>query len=111
MKTKHPQQGTRDLDALVAEAEAQVLRCGRRLSVLIDRLEAGELVASGEVPGAISALDKALGAVFSERARRDRAGAGPGPVPEGELDLGAARAEVRRRLDRLRADLDAGGVP
>ena len=111
MNTEHPRHGAGDLDALVAEAEAQVLRCGRRLAVLIDRLEAGELVASGEVPGAIAALDKALGAVFSERAKRDRAVAGTGATPDSDLDLGAARAEVRRRLDRLRADLAAGEVP
>jgi len=28
-----------------------------------------------------------------------------------ELDLGAARAEIRRRMDRLRASSGAGGVP
>ena len=28
-----------------------------------------------------------------------------------ELDLGAARAEIRRRMDRLRTSVGAGGVP
>lgn len=104
MSNENPRQGD-----LVAEAEAQVLRCGRRLSELIERLEAGDVAASGEVPGAIGALDKALGAVFSERAKRERNGGGA--APDHDLDLGAARAEIRRRLDRLRAVAGAGGVP
>jgi hypothetical protein len=105
-------QGEGGTGDLVAAAEAQVLRCGRRLAALIERLEAGELAAASEVPAAIAALDKALGAVFSERARRDR-GAASGSDRGGDagLDLGAARAEIRRRLDRLRAAQAAGGVP
>lgn len=94
---------------LVAEAEAQVLRAGRRLGALIERLEAEDLSAGPEVAGAIAALDKALGAVFHERARRERMG-GEGAC-EGQLDLAAARAEVERRLARLRASLGAGVVP
>lgn len=109
MGNDQPRQGEADLASLVAEAEAQVLRCGRRLAAIIERLEMGELAAAGEVPGAIAALDKALGAVFSERARRERLGGAPAAA--GELDLDAARAEVRRRLDRLRAAGEAGNVP
>jgi hypothetical protein len=106
MSNEHPHQGERAATDLVAEAEAQVLRLGQRLGAVIARLEAGDLAVAGEVPAAVSALDKALGAVFSERAKRERKGG----VAEGQLDLGAARAEIRRRLDRLRAVAGAGGV-
>ena len=109
--------GPPQLADLVAEAEAQVLRAGRRLGALIERLEAEDLSAAGEVAGAISALDKALGAVFHERAKREKNG-GDGArdgardgVRDGGLDLAAARDEVWRRLARLRAAADAGGVP
>ncbi len=111
MNNGHPPQGEHGLAALVAEAEAQVLRCGRRLGALIERLEAGELGAAAEVAGAIAALDKALAAVFHERARRDRAGGGAGADTDPQLDLGAARAEVRHRLARLRAASGAGELP
>ena len=98
-----------DAADLVVEAEAQLLRAGRRLGELVDRLDAGDLTAAGEVPAAVATLDKALGAVFSERARRERNG-GSSAATAGQLDLGAARAEVERRLARLRATLDADGL-
>lgn len=94
---------------LAAEAEAYVLRAGQRLGVLIERLDAGDLAAAGEVPAAVASLDKALGAVFSERARREKAGGGA--ASEGQLDLEAARAEIGRRLARLRAVADPGELP
>lgn len=106
MSNEHPRQGEQGETDLVAEAEAQVLRMGQRLGAVIARLEAGDLAVAGEVPAAVSALDKALGAVFSERAKRERKG---GHI-DGQLDLGAARTEIRRRLDRLRAVAGAGGV-
>lgn len=93
---------------LAAEAEAFVLRAGQRLGALIERLEAGDLTAAGEVPAALATLEKALGAVFSERARRERSG---GAAAEGHLDLGAARDEIGRRLARLRAVSGAGELP
>lgn len=98
-----------DTADLVVEAEAQLLRAGRRLGELVDRLEAGDLTAAGEVPAVVATLDKALGAVFSERARRERNGGSSAAA--GQLDLGAARAEIERRLARLRATLDADGPP
>lgn len=109
MSEKHPRQGECGLADLVAEAEAQVLRAGRRLGEIIARLEGEDMAAAGEVPAAVAALDKALGAVFSERARRERSGGGGSAA--GELDLGEARREILRRMDRLRAVAGAGGVP
>lgn len=112
MSKRTPPRGAPPLADLVAEAEAQVLRAGRRLGALIDRLEAEDLSAAAEVAGAIAALDKALGAVFHERARRDKhAGTGADAPRDANLDLAAARAEVDRRLARLRATLGADGFP
>ncbi len=107
MQRKKARQGASEPDDLLAEAEAQVLRCGRRLAALIERLEAGELAAAHEVPSAIAALDKALAAVFSERAKRERT---TGQGSDTGIDFDAARDEVRRRLDRLRATYAARGV-
>ncbi len=100
--------GERTAEDLLAEAEAQVLRLGRQLGEIIGQMECGELAMTGEVPATLAALDKALGAVFNERARRERNGGGKPAA--GQLDLGAAQDEVRRRLDRLRAVADAGAL-
>jgi len=112
MKHDTSGQGVRAGGDLVAEAEAQVLRLGRRLGEIIARLETGDLAAAGEVPVAVAALDKALGAVFSERAKRERSGGGQGAAGgQGQLDLVAAGDEIRRRLARLRAVGGAGELP
>jgi hypothetical protein len=50
----------------------------------------------------VVSLRKALEAVFSERARLESLDRSEGRAGA-ELDLDAARAEVERRLDRLRA--------
>ena len=111
MKHEHPPKGEVPATDLVAEAEAQLWRIGRRLGEITERLDAGDLGAAGEVPAAVAALDKALGAVFSERARRERHGGGTGGEGGGGLDLEAARDEIRRRLDRLRTHGGAGELP
>ncbi|MCC6304193.1 MAG: hypothetical protein IT545_03230 [Rhodobacteraceae bacterium] len=98
---------------LVAEADALFARTVRELAAAIARLEAEGPEAAREIGEAVRALGKAMTLAFEERARADRlrrqadgeGHAGPG------LDFEAARDEIGRRLARLRAHRDPGGVP
>jgi len=98
---------------LVAEADALFARAVRELAAAIARLEAEGPDAAREIGEAVRALGKAMTLAFEEHARADRlrrqadgeGHAGPG------LDFEAARDEIGRRLARLRASLDPGGVP
>lgn len=85
------------------------------MNAVID-IQSGDYDDARDMGALITALRKALEAVLHERARIDRiarasggAGAGDGAAG-GVLDLGAARAEIRRRMDRLRAAAGEAGV-
>lgn len=104
MTRRRPPQGGRSPDDMAADMAAEVdalyHSAAQRLRDLIDRLDAGEMAAAGELPSAAPILHKAMLAVLHEREKLERIGRAD---PDGEFDLAAARAEVRRRLDRLRA--------
>ncbi len=110
MKKRDPRSGEEAPRHLVAQAERQLAAYGEELDTVIEDIKQGKFGPSRELAAVTAALRKALEAVFSERARLDKLSQGDGPR-DGELDLDAARTEIGRRMDRLRAALDPGEVP
>lgn len=92
------------VDVIALDHFARVLKA---LNGALDELEAGEVGATGEVRGTAIELRKAVQTVFDERKRvdglsgQDRRGSEP-------LDLDAARAALKRKLDRLAERDDEG---
>ena len=101
-----------DHDACVLElAEHQFMELLIELGEMKGRVREGEAVPDSEVKKCVSAVQRAIDHVFSERkrldeARRKRAGI----VHDYAIDFDAARGEIGRRLDRLRAASAAGDV-
>ena len=109
MKNKKPcSSGVEDRRDLVAQAERQLWAAGTALDDMIADIRAGKLGAAKDLSAAVAGLRKGLEAVFSERAKLEKFESEHGDIA-GELDLESARAEVRSRLDRLRASNAAGG--
>jgi len=79
---------------------------------LTEQAAKGDLEAVKSVPGASVEYRKAGEATLDERRKLDRL-LGKLLIAEdgAELDLDDARSEIRRRMDRLRTSLGAGGVP
>tara|TARA_R110002073_G_scaffold308906_3_gene479075 strand:- start:1051 stop:1398 length:348 start_codon:yes stop_codon:yes gene_type:complete len=110
MKNKKPcSSGVEDRRDLVAQAERQLWAAGTALDDMIADIRAGKLGAAKDLSAAVAGLRKGLEAVFSERAKLEKFEQDHGDVT-GELDLESARAEVRGRLDRLRASNAASGL-
>ena len=107
--TEKPMLGARlGPDHLVAQAERQLAAIGEQLDILIETLSQGQTDAARDVAPAVASLRKALEAIFHERARLEKIERSDGQ--SAALDLDAARAEIDRRMDRLVASLDTGGV-
>ena len=102
MKKRDPSTGESPPAHLVAQAERQLAAYGAELDAVIQTIQSGDVTASRELATVVASLRKALEAVFSERAKLEKITRESGQR-DGELDLAAARAEVRRRMDRLRA--------
>jgi hypothetical protein len=96
--------------ALVREADNMLGRAGRDLEQIIETLRSGAFGPARDLAPTLMLLEKAMGAIFSERNKLERLGAEKGGGDGGELDLDAARAEIERRMARLRSSLGAGGV-
>ncbi|WP_375262534.1 hypothetical protein [Palleronia sp.] len=93
-------------------AEEQFTELLIALGDMKGRVRKGEPVPDTEVKQRVSAVQRAMDHVFSERKRLDevqrkRAGI----VHEFAIDFDAARDEIGRRLARLRAASSAGDVP
>ncbi|MCB1407190.1 MAG: hypothetical protein KDK01_13285 [Rhodobacteraceae bacterium] len=110
MDKKDLRKGEGDLRHLVAQAERQFFASGEALDAVIADIKAGKFGAAKDLSTAIAGLRKGLEAVFSERAKLEKLDPG-GEQGTGELDLDAARNEVRRRMDRLRASFGARELP
>jgi Arc/MetJ-type ribon-helix-helix transcriptional regulator len=90
--------------ALLAET-AEAVR------VLMDEVKAGRFGRLDELVREQAALRRALGAAIHERQQAERLRREEGQADgENVLDLDAARAEVGRRLARLRATLEGDGA-
>ena len=109
MTNDNPRQGEARAPDILSVAEWHLGETSRVLRRTITDIEAGKFGTAKELGGMVASLRKALGAVFSERAKLQRIETA-GATGAGELDLGAARAEIKRRMDRLRASAGAGGV-
>jgi len=115
MTKDNPRQGEAGPPDIVSVAEWHLGETSKVLRMVITDIEAGKFGTAKELGGTVASLRKALEAVFSERAKLQRieaAGATgtTGTTGAGELDLGAARAEIGRRMDRLRASAGPGGI-
>lgn len=99
------------------DVEAVCQQSLRAMRQALERFEAGTGTAADVVAEGVL-LRRAFLSLFDERKRlgqldptgRGAGGNGSG-VPVASLDLAAARAEIRRRLDRLRACTGGGEVP
>lgn len=104
--------GFEDERCVLELAEEQFLELLKALGELKGRVLEGEPVPDSEVKQRVSAVQRAMDHVFTERRRLDevqrkRAGI----VHDFAIDFDAARDEIGRRLDRLRAASGAGDVP
>ncbi|MCC5971396.1 MAG: hypothetical protein JJU15_15740 [Pararhodobacter sp.] len=109
MTKDNPRQGEAESPDIVSVAQWHLGETSRVLRTVITEIEAGKFGAAKELGGTVASLRKALEAVFSERAKLQRIDTA-GASGAGAFDLGAARAEIRRRMDRLRASADPGGI-
>jgi len=111
MKKNEPcSAGHQERRDLVAQAERQLWAAGKALDDIIADIKDGKLGAAKELSSAVASLRKGLEAVFSERAKLEKFEQDHGHAT-GELDLDAARAEIGRRMDRLRASNLARELP
>jgi hypothetical protein len=111
MKTKCPDKQETEAGALLVLAERNLARVLAGLDEVIAEIEARQ--AGAEVRAKATAIDlrKALQTVFDERQRIEKLDSKIGDGGGGAgLDLDAARAEIGRRLDRLRQHGCAGRV-
>lgn len=102
MDKNDPREGDSELRHLLVQAERQFWASGDALDAVIADIKDGKFGATKDLTAVVASLRKGLEAVFSERARLEKYETDVG-TGTGELDLGAARTEIRRRMDRLRA--------
>lgn len=95
---------------MVATAEWHLAASVRALETLIRKLEAEEAVSGRDFADRISSLRKAVEIAFNERSRLFKLTGARDDVPDPALDLARARDEIGRRMARLRAAGNGGGV-
>jgi hypothetical protein len=111
MKTKSPKQQDTGPGEMLGLAERQLARVLTVLDEVIGELEARQDGAQVRARTAATDVRKAIQTVFDERQRIDKLDGKIGDSNSGPgFDLEAARAEIGRRLDRLRQRSGAGGV-
>ncbi|WP_132950785.1 hypothetical protein [Rhodovulum bhavnagarense] len=98
--------------AVLEEAEEHYRRTIRALHDLMAEIQAGQSGRARELRGALGDLGKAAQTAFDERVRVEkRLRSESGIVNDYAIDLDGARAEIGRRLDRLRTARGSGEVP
>ncbi|MBM9595216.1 hypothetical protein [Roseitranquillus sediminis] len=89
---------------ILRQTEAHYERAIQALGALIQRIESGDLGARTEVQQTATDVRKAMQTFFDERKKiEDQLRRDTGVVHAVALDFNAARDEIGRRLDRLRA--------
>ncbi|WP_199221354.1 hypothetical protein [Maritimibacter sp. 55A14] len=103
--------GDRPKDALLQAAREQFERTRRQLRDVLARIEAGEAAAVAQLETARQQLSKSLTNAIQEESRFEEfCKAERGAVHGHAIDFDAARAEIGRRLARLRDSGGGGGV-
>lgn len=110
MTADRPEQGKPTPQDMVATAEWHLAASVRALETLIRKLEAEEAVSGRDFADRISSLRKAVEIAFNERSRLFKLTGARDDVPDPALDLARARDEIGRRMARLRAAGNGGGV-
>jgi hypothetical protein len=109
---KAPAAGDAADRALLEEAEEHYRRTIRALNEIIQEVEAGNSERARMLRGALTDLGKAAQTAFDERLRVEkRLRESSGFAGDYSLDLAEARAEIGRRLDRLRTSRGSDGIP
>ncbi|MGC9417797.1 MAG: hypothetical protein ACP5EN_02385 [Rhodovulum sp.] len=97
---------------MLEDAEDHYRRTIRALNDIIEEVEAGNTERARALRGALTDLGKAVQTAFDERLRVDKLlRQETGGTRDHALDLGAARIEVGRRLDRMRSARRTDGLP
>ena len=115
MTQTNPPDGEGAPQDMIAATEQLFHSSTKALSEALRKLEAGDTDRVAELPVALAQVRKALTLALTERHALAKlgydTGAGGGlGVPDAAYDLAAARDEIGRRLARLRAAREAGGV-
>lgn len=110
MADKTPPQGEPDAQGPARIAAEQFERAMARINHAIRELEQDPSRAAKEVIEESRLLRKALENIYEERKRIRSLAGGDGGAASGVLDLGAARAEIGRRLACLRAAAAGSGL-
>ncbi|GKY88723.1 hypothetical protein [Sinisalibacter aestuarii] len=112
MNTKGPDQQDNDHAEMLGLAARNLTRVLAALDEVIGEIETRQDGAQGKAKALAADLRKAIQTVFDERQRIDKLDGKLGDTSGGGagLDLDAARAEIGRRLDRLRERGGADGV-
>ena len=89
---------------ILKETQAHFSRAIYALNALLERIEGGEIGARNEAVQTAQDVRKAMQTFFDERKKiEDQLRKNAGVVHDFALDFEAARDEIGRRLDRLRA--------
>ncbi|GGD40560.1 hypothetical protein GCM10011358_25610 [Sinisalibacter lacisalsi] len=111
MSEKRPNRTEATDGNLLHVAERHLESVLRELDAILDELQARKGGAEVKAKAASADVRKAIGIVFEERHRIEKLHGKNGTGGRGEgLDLDEARAEIGRRLARLRKHRGAGGV-
>lgn len=107
-----PSGGEEAAEEILLVAERHFSRMLLQIDTVIGELQGARKPPSREAQAAIRELSKAIQTIFDERAkleklRKHKAGV----VHDHALDFDAARAEIGRRMARLRAARGSGEVP
>lgn len=103
MDEKSPEGTDDDPKVMLDLAESQVRRVMRELDEVIKEIEAGRHPAGDKAKATAVDLRKAIQTLFEERNRLGKLDdTGADAARDTEIDLEAARAEIGRRLSRLR---------
>ncbi len=111
MKKSSPNEKEAETGEMLRLAEKNLERVLRELDATIGDLEARGEGAQGRAKAVTTDVRKAIQTVFDERHRIEKLDEKNGDTGAGEgFDLDAARAEIGRRLARLRERSAAGEV-
>lgn len=99
-----------DASEILAYAERNFVRAIKALDTALEQLEAGVVVPPASLKNALSEYRKASNLAFEERKRINEQRRKEGGLVTGDVDLGAAKAEILDKLARLARSGDTKDV-